>query len=155
MNRAETHDLLAFIAAYDNRRFDDATVLAWHAVFAETEFADSRAAVIDHFATSDAYLMPVHVRRGADAAKRDRRRRARERGEALALEAELAKPRRDRSEDVRKLIAELRDSLPDGDPDKLRRAEWVEHDRRRERWPVIEPNPHYDPTSVIPFRRPA
>jgi hypothetical protein len=35
---------------------------------------------------------------------------------------------------------------PAGDPDKLRRAEWVEADRRRERLANAEPNPLYDPT---------
>ncbi len=163
MNRAETHDLLALIAAYDNRRFDDATVLAWHPILEDNRFEDCRHAVVAHFATSDAYLMPVHVRRGADEADRERRRIERERQTARAIEAQMADPtRRDRSENVRRLIAQLRDSLPDGDPDKLRRPEWLEHDRRRERLATAEPNPHYDPVTALapevtatPPRRPA
>lgn len=163
MNRAETHDLLALIAAYDNRRFDDATVLAWHPILEEHAFADCRRAVIQHFSSSDAYLMPVHIRRGALEVERDRKRlqrEAAERDEQLAIEADPT--RRDRSEDVRRLIAQLRDSLPDGDPDKLRRSEWLEHDRRRERLAAAEPNPLYDPAAALtpepastPPRRPA
>lgn len=150
MNRAETHDLLAFIAAYDNRRFDDATVLAWHPIVADLPFGDCRRAVTSHFASSDAYLMPVHVRRGALETNRERRRLEREAAEhqeRLAIEADPT--RRDRSEETRALIATLRDSLPDGDPDKLRRSEWLEADRRRERMANAEPNPEYDPTVAL------
>jgi hypothetical protein len=147
VNLAETHDLLILVAAYDNRRFDDATVLAWQQVLADLPYADCRAAAVTHFASADAYLMPVHIRRGAHEVDRERRRvarEAREQTEQLAIEADPT--RRDRSDDVRRLIAELRDSLPDGDPDKLRRPEWLEVDRRRET--NAEPNPHYDPTAL-------
>lgn len=146
MNLAETSDLLTFVASYDNRRFDDASVLAWHAVVGGFPFTDCRAAVVEHFSASDAYLMPVHVRRGAMEVDRERRRLAREQREAferLAIEADPT--RRDRSAEVRALIAELRDSLPDGDPDKLRRPEVLEWERRRAREDG-EPNPAYDPT---------
>ncbi len=156
MNRAETHSLLTFIAAYDNRRFDDATVLAWHPIVAEHAFADCRQAVTAHFASTEAYLMPVHVRRGALELERERKRQQREeleREERLAIAVDAAidgdPTRRDRSEEVKALIAALRDSLPDGDPDKLRRSEWIEADRRRERWSSAEPNPEYDPQTAF------
>jgi hypothetical protein len=146
VNLVETHDLLTLVAKYDNRRFDDATVVAWREVLADLPFDDCRSAAVRHFTESDAYLMPVHVVRGANELDRDRRRRAREAAEYreyLALEADPT--RRDRSDEVRALIAELRVALPDGGPDKLRRSEWLEADRRRERAASAEPNPHYDP----------
>lgn len=146
MNLAETSDLLAFIARCDNRRADDATAIAWHSILGDLPLGDCLAAARRHFAEADAYLMPVHIRRGALEIDRERRRQQREvaeRNEQLAIAADPT--RRDRSEAVRALIAQLRDSLPDGDPDKLRRAEWVEHDRRRERLAAAVPNPHYAP----------
>lgn len=144
MNLAETADLLMLAAKYDNRRFDDATVIAWREVLDDLPFGDCRAAVVSHFATTNEYLMPVHVRRGAHEVDRDRRRRdreAREESERLAIEADPS--RRERSEDVKALIADLRDQLPPGDPDALRRAEWLENDKRREREARAEPNPDF------------
>lgn len=144
MNLAETNDLLTLIATYDNRRFDDATVVAWQPILANLRFDDCRAAVVEHFATSEKYLMPVHVRLGA----RDRARRRHEIENRLAIRAELEDPSRgDRSEATRELIRRLRDSLPDGDPDKLHRPEWVQHEKRRKRGKA-EPNPGYDPTAL-------
>ncbi len=142
MNLAETNDLLTFIASYDNRRFDDATVLAWHPIFVELPLDDCLSAVTEHFGTSDIYLMPVHVRRIVDAVHRERRRILREEREAAEQRALEARPTTDRSAELR---AAIRDMLPPGDPDKLRRAEWVEADRRRERLANAEPNPLYDP----------
>lgn len=144
MNLTETHDLLTLAAKYDNRRFDDATVIAWREVLAEFSFDDCRTAVVEHFATSDAYLMPVHVCRGAQERERQRRRamrEEREREEQLAIESDPT--RRNRSDETRALITQLRQSLPDGDPDKLRRPEWLEADRRREREATAEPNPEF------------
>lgn len=144
MNLAETYDLLTFIAALDNRRFDDATVLAWQPIVADVPFADARDAVRVHFGSSDAYLMPVHVVRGAAEIDRNRRRairEAREREEQLTLEADPS--RHDRSEDVAALLADLREALPAGDSDKLRRAEWLEADKRRARELGAVPNPDF------------
>ncbi|GIH07385.1 hypothetical protein Rhe02_54520 [Rhizocola hellebori] len=62
MNLAETSDLLALIARYDNRRIDDATVVAWQAVLQDLELPDCQAAVVRHTAGSDAYLKPFHIR---------------------------------------------------------------------------------------------
>ena len=151
MNRAETSDLLALIARYDNRRVDDATVIAWHAVLGDLLAVDCQAAVIRHVGTSDAYLMPVHVRRLADEIDRDRRRHAREARETEQAAIEAADPtRRDRSDAVRELIAELRAKLPEGDPDSLRHASkhWREVREARERQENAEPNPHFDPEAL-------
>jgi hypothetical protein len=52
VNLAETHDLLTLIAVYDNRRFDDATVLAWREVLADCAFEGCRVAVVKHYGSS-------------------------------------------------------------------------------------------------------
>jgi hypothetical protein len=151
VNRAETSDLLALIARYDNRRVDDATVIAWHAVLGDLLPGDCQAAVFRHMGTSDAYLMPVHIRRLAEEIDRERRRQARETRESEQAAIEAADPtRRDRSEHVRALIAQLRTELPEGDPDSLRYASkhWRQVREARERQENAEPNPHYDPTAI-------
>lgn len=148
MNLAETHDLLGLIRAYDNRNFDDATVIAWHAVLGDLDLADCQRAVVKHVNTSDAYLMPVHIRRGAEEIDRERRKAIREAREAEVAAIEAADPtRRDRSEAVKALIEELRERLPEGDPDSLRYGSryWREQREARERQENAEPNPHYDP----------
>lgn len=150
MNLAETSDLLAFIARCDNRRADDSTVVAWHSIVGDLLLDDCLAAARRHFAESEAYLMPVHIRRGAlelDRERRRSRREAHEAAERLAIESDPS--RRDRSDETRALIAKLRDSLPDGDPDKLRRAEWLDSDKRRDRLTEANANPDYDPTVAI------
>lgn len=144
MTPAETAKVLAKASAYDQRTVGEMDVHAWHEVLHDLHLGDALEAVGRHYAEHTERIMPAHVRRLALTIDRDRRRAGREeteRAERLALEADPT--RRDRSAEVRELIARLRYELPDGDPDKLRRPEWVETDRRRERWPSIEPNPHY------------
>lgn len=151
MNLAETNDLLTFVAVYDNRRFDDATVMAWYPIFKDLPLNDCQAAVIKHFGTSDAYLMPFHIRQGATEIDRERRRQIREERERQAQLAIEADPtRRDRSEEVRALIARLRLELPEGDPDKLRygSGHWRQVREARERQEAAVPNPDYDPTAL-------
>lgn len=146
MNLVETHDLLTLAAKYDNRRFDDATVMAWQEVLADLPFDDCRTAVVSHVATSAEYLMPVHVVQGAAEIDRIRRRRLREIREAQErLELEAA-PRTDRSKEI---AAAIRDMLPAGNPDALRRAEWLDSDKRRDRLTEANANPDYDPTVAI------
>lgn len=148
MTPAETSQLLTLIRSYDNRKADDATVIAWHAVLGDLTLADCQAAVVRHMGSDDAYLMPVHIRRLAAEIDRERRRAVREAREAELKEIEAADPtRRDRSEAVKQLIAELRERLPEGDPDSLRYGTkyWREQREARERAENAEPNPHYDP----------
>lgn len=142
MNPGDVSRVLAKAAAYDQRTVGEADVLAWHEVLSDIEFADALVAVAKHYAENTERIMPAHVRRLAIEIDRSRRRAMREayeREAQLAIEADPT--RRDRSADVREIIAQLRDSLPDGDPDKLHRAEWIEIDRRRGR--VEEPNPNF------------
>lgn len=162
MNHAETNDLLAFVAVYDNRRFDDATVIAWHRVLGDLDLAACQAAVVRHFGTDDAYLMPVHVRRLVDELAGERRRQEREQAR-LAREAELAAieaahpARRDRTEAIEELIAELRGKLPPGNPDCLRYASgyWRQQREDRVRQANAVPNPHYDPRTAAQAAREA
>jgi hypothetical protein len=147
MTPAEVAKLLAKAAAYDQRTIGQAHVMAWHEVLSDFDLADSLTAVSRHYAEHTERLMPAHVRRLATEIDRERRRLAREQreeSERLAIEADPS--RRDRSAEVRALIAELRDSLPDGDPDKLRRPEVLEWERQRAREAAEGPNPAYDPT---------
>lgn len=146
MNLVETHDLLTLAAKYDNRRFDDATVMAWQEVLADLPFDDCRTAVVSHFATSAEYLMPVHIVHGATEIDRGRRRRIRELHEAQERLALEAAPRTDRSKEI---AAGIRDMLGPGNPDALRRAEWLEADKRRDRLNAANANPDYDPTVAI------
>ena len=151
MNLADTHDLLTLIASVDNRKFGDDTVIAWFEILADLPTGDCRAAVRRHFATSDAYLMPVHVRRLATEIDHDRRRTTREEREAAEQRAIEADPaRRDRSAEVQALLAELRDKLPTPPRDVLRRPEGAEWDRANARRLRAVPNPHYDPTIAPP-----
>jgi hypothetical protein len=144
VNLAETHDLLTFVAAYDNRRFGDETVLAWQPIFADLPFGDCRAAVTRHFATSTDYLMPAHIVWGAEAVDHERRQATRTEREAAAMvELEADPTRYDRLPETRALLRELRDRLPSPGRDILRLAEWVEHDKRVARAAWAEPNPHY------------
>jgi hypothetical protein len=145
---AETHDLLTLIAALDNRRFGDETVIVWHEILDALPFADCRQAVIDHFAETTGYLMPAHVRAGALRVADQRRRaelRARIDQQQAALADGPAVPTTDRRAEVQALLAELRDRLPAVDEMKVRRPEVVQWDRVRN----AEPNPHYDPAALV------
>lgn len=144
MNLAETHDLLRLAASFDNRRFDDVTVISWQQVLDDVPFDDAQAGVLRHFRDSAEWLMPVHVRRLAEEIDRERRRARRERLEQAAIEAEAADPtRRDRSPQVQALLDDVLGRIGPGRPEALRRPEWLENDRARERAARAEPNPHY------------
>lgn len=150
MNRAETSDLLALIARYDNRRIDDATVIAWHAVLGDLPFNDCVIATTRHFSESTDYLMPVHIVRGAREVERERVRAERER---LAIESAPEtdpRPLSDRSPEIREFVASIRSGLPEGNPDALwhGRGHWRRTREARERQERAEPNPHFDPSAL-------
>lgn len=127
MTPAETAKLLALIRRYDNRRIDDATVVAWHKILDDLEHTDCVSAVLEHFRKSATYLMPFHVRSGAlSAVKARAAQRARAQLEAkLAIEAAEAGDRgvHDRSEEVHNALTELAKRLGPGRPDRMRRVE--------------------------------
>jgi len=65
VNLSETSALLALIASVDNRRVEDATVLAWCDILGDLPYSDCQRAVRQHFAGSTDYLMPAHIREAA------------------------------------------------------------------------------------------
>lgn len=67
MNRAEAGQLLALIAKVDNRQLDDTKTVLWSKVLMDVPYNAAAEAVSRHFASSDEYLMPIHVLRGAQA----------------------------------------------------------------------------------------
>lgn len=149
MKLTEVHELLTYVAAIDNRRFGDETVIAWHGILAELELPDCLEAARRHFGQEDAYLKPVHIVRGAEEIRRDRLRRARiEAEQRQALERAPTTAPGERAAEVEALIQELRETLPSVDERKVRRTEVLEWDRARERLARAEPNPHYQPPEL-------
>jgi hypothetical protein len=118
MNRAETYDLLTAIALVDNRKFDDATVLMWHQILGHINPTDAGHAVAEHFRSSDAYLMPVHIARLADGYAKTRNHR--DRIQAQVIEASPATTVEERSPEVTAALTQLRGTLPASNPDRLR-----------------------------------
>jgi hypothetical protein len=154
MNLTETAAVLAKAAAFDRRTVGEADILAWHEVLGDLPADDVLTAVTAHYREATDWLMPAHVRLHALSIDRERRRAARELREAEELQAAIAaSPLHDRADDVTALIGQLRDRLPDGDPDKLRHGSkaWrLNRERmdRLERLQAAGPNPFYDPTAL-------
>ncbi|GAA3172997.1 zinc finger domain-containing protein [Nonomuraea salmonea] len=65
MDEFEIVDLLTTMAAFDKRKFGKTEVRAWELAVGDLPFEDCKQAVINHYCTSTDYLMPVHVRKGA------------------------------------------------------------------------------------------
>lgn len=118
MNRAETLKLLVLVASLDNRQIGDETVLAWHRILGHLDPTDAADAVIEHFQTSDTYLMPVHVNRLAEQYAKTRQHRERIRAEVI--EAAPATTVEERSPETTAALAALREQLPASNPDRLR-----------------------------------
>lgn len=145
MNLQEANRILTLAKSIDNRKFDDATVIAWQLVLPDVDGADALEATRIHLGTSQEYLTPAIVRAGALAVAGERDRAAHRR---MLAEREAATqvlppvPTKDRSAETTALILQLRDKLPDTGADVLhpRRAFW-----RREQRPqrVATPNPHF------------
>lgn len=62
MTRHEAFRLLRDIAAADHRTVAETDVDVWHDCLDDIGYDDARAAVIEHFRNSIAWLMPAHVR---------------------------------------------------------------------------------------------
>jgi hypothetical protein len=155
VNLAETHRLLTAIAAVDNRRFDDATVAVWRQILVDQQFDDCALAAVEHFREEpDAYLMPGHIHRRAAALAR-RRAGAIRRAELDAQLAIEAGETVDKTADVIELVEALAARMGTGDPDVLRRPEWVRRERQRTRELREGPNPLYDPQRAARLAREA
>lgn len=62
MNLEQTAALLARVQVIDNRKVDEATVLAWQELLGDVDYPAALEAVKLHFRESTAYLLPAHVR---------------------------------------------------------------------------------------------
>lgn len=62
MNIQQTTELLTRIQIIDNRKVEEATVLAWHELVGDLDFDMAVEAAKLHFRESTAYLTPAHVR---------------------------------------------------------------------------------------------
>lgn len=62
MNIQETNQLLIRIQVIDNRQIGDSTVLAWHELVSDLDYATAVEAVKLHQREATAYLTPAHVR---------------------------------------------------------------------------------------------
>ncbi len=152
MTHGDVSRLLGKAAAYDRRTVGEADVLAWHEAIGDLDPDDAFAAVAQHYRDTTDWIMPAHVRRIAKELARDRYRRASEERAARALEAERAVPRGNRSAEVAAFVQQIRGTLPPGNPDKLRRPEWVELEKRqdRARRADTQPNPHFAGWANLP-----
>lgn len=66
MTIEETATLLANIQLIDNRRVEEETIVAWHALVSDLDFRMSLEAARLHFRDSTEYLKPAHVRAGVE-----------------------------------------------------------------------------------------
>lgn len=133
MNLVETHDLLTFAAAFDNRRFGDETVAAWREVLRRESFEDARDAVLHHFQTSTDYLMPAHIVARCREIRNERAGGVAPTPPGVPLEERTAN---DEFEHIREVLPPVRAGI-------FRRAEWFHRDRARERQLHAVPNPFY------------
>lgn len=150
MNLEETAAVLAKAAGYDNRTVGRANVLAWHEAIGDLRADECLHAVTLHHRQSDAYLMPVHIRRLAEKLRADRQSReaADDHRRELDAYAAQAGPLADRSAEIQDFVHEVRDELPESNVEKLhpRREFWRRENRAFQRYAHAEPNPDYDPT---------
>lgn len=61
MTPAETAELLALAAAYDQRTVGEFDVGAWHELLRDTDQGDARTAVLDHYRVHRERVMPADV----------------------------------------------------------------------------------------------
>lgn len=66
MNIQQTNQLLIRIQVVDNRLIGDSTVIAWHELVGDLDYALAVEAVKLHQRESTAYLTPAHVRANVD-----------------------------------------------------------------------------------------
>lgn len=76
MNPTEVAALLTVISTYDRRPIAEADVHAWHAAMQDIDYVAARDAVVRHYATETAWVMPAHIRKLAVKASNDRHDRA-------------------------------------------------------------------------------
>lgn len=72
MTPAEAAELLGYCAAYDRRTLSKLDAQAWAAALPDITLDDARQAVVQHYATETAWLMPAHVRQLVKTMRRNR-----------------------------------------------------------------------------------
>lgn len=70
MNTQEAFQLLTLASARDGRTVDVAVASVWADDLADVSLLDAVAAARAHYRESDAWLMPAHVIRGVQSARR-------------------------------------------------------------------------------------
>lgn len=156
MNREETANLLAAMAAFDRRTIGRSDVVAWHALLEDVTYADALDAVKRWYAEETEWMMPAHVRRSVwkavqERAKAERRWAAGQYGvpkdEAypeIAGQVDDSNLREDVKARLRELLAER---FPDASREVLhpRRTHWEREHTAYRRQQEAEPNPNYRP----------
>lgn len=66
MNLQQTTELLVLIQIIDNRRVDEAVVLAWHELLDDVDFAAAREALTLHRRECVDWVTPAHIRANID-----------------------------------------------------------------------------------------
>lgn len=61
MLKSETAQLLAIVSAYDNRKVSAEMVEAWHYTIGDLDYEPASRAVVEHFRSSTAWIMPAHI----------------------------------------------------------------------------------------------
>lgn len=155
MTPADTARVLAKAAAFDQRTVGAADVASWHEVLHDLDVADALAAVTTHFRETTDRLMPAHIRRIA-LSLASQRAGAERRAHLDAQRAVESTETVDRTPEVAELVDQLARRMGTGDPTVLRRREWVERERNRQRTEraAAQPNPHfrgYPPAGGIPI----
>lgn len=107
MNHNEVVDLLTAISAYDNRKPNPASVLAWGKAseLGRWTLPEALDAVHAHFSEDPAYLMPAHVTARIKASRQDRAMRE----EALAIEAAPVDPVA--ADRINRIVGELAETM--------------------------------------------
>ena len=165
MNIAETSNALALAQAYDNRTVGEMNVRAWHAILSDLEAADVMEAIRRHYAETDAWVMPAHIRRAVADIELERARAARRwapgqagvapedalpeiEGPALSEAAIAGMPPELRA--FLNKLAEEKGLTPQQAKEKLapRRAAWEREQKAFLRTRGGEPNPLYKPTAA-------
>lgn len=101
MNLIETNQLLTRIQVVDNRQIGDSTVLLWHELLDDVDYAMAVEAVRLHFRETTAWLMPAHVRANVTRIESAQAAPVDEHGNALPVDVEALKARSRGSESRR------------------------------------------------------
>jgi hypothetical protein len=107
MTHDEVVDLLTAISAYDNRKANPASVLAWGkaAELGRWTLQEALQAVHEHFSENPDYLMPAHITARIKATRQDRALRQQQ----AELEAAPVDPAA--AERIQQIVGELAQSM--------------------------------------------